>query len=126
MATRVHYTRRALMPIDQIKRREFITLLGGMRGGRVAARGAGAAAGDAGDRVLSRKRPFYGGFDAGGVRGGVRKRGAFRRPLARYFGLGAPATRAAPETSPVTALGSVCASKALQFRDGGVVELQYR
>ena len=29
MATRVHYTRRALMPIDQIKRREFITLLGG-------------------------------------------------------------------------------------------------
>src|SRR5262249_39900186 len=26
---RVHYTRRALMPIDQIKRREFITLLGG-------------------------------------------------------------------------------------------------
>src|SRR5215475_5820640 len=29
MATRVHYTRRALMPIDQIKRREFITLIGG-------------------------------------------------------------------------------------------------
>jgi hypothetical protein len=29
MATRVHYTRRALMPIDQIKRREFITLVGG-------------------------------------------------------------------------------------------------
>jgi hypothetical protein len=29
MATRVHYTRRALMPIDQIKRRDFITLLGG-------------------------------------------------------------------------------------------------
>src|SRR5262249_5128748 len=29
MATRVHYTRRALMPIDQIKRREFITLLVG-------------------------------------------------------------------------------------------------
>src|SRR5262245_9481934 len=28
MATRVHYTRRALMPIDQIKRREFITLVG--------------------------------------------------------------------------------------------------
>src|SRR5262245_18723588 len=29
MTTRVHYTRRSLMPIDQIKRREFITLLGG-------------------------------------------------------------------------------------------------
>jgi hypothetical protein len=29
MATRVHYTRRALMPIDRMKRREFITLLGG-------------------------------------------------------------------------------------------------
>src|SRR5262245_58126389 len=29
MATRVHYTRRALMPIDQIKRRELITLVGG-------------------------------------------------------------------------------------------------
>jgi hypothetical protein len=33
------------MPIDQIKRREFITLLGGMRGGCVAARGARAATG---------------------------------------------------------------------------------
>src|SRR5262245_18697833 len=30
MATRVHYTRRALMPIDQIKRRELITLVGGV------------------------------------------------------------------------------------------------
>src|SRR4029450_9447101 len=41
MATRVHYTRRALMPIDQIKRREFITLLGG--GADRPLRGAGAA-----------------------------------------------------------------------------------
>ncbi len=32
-----------------MKRRDFITLIGG--GGRVAARGEGAAAGDAGDRV---------------------------------------------------------------------------
>jgi hypothetical protein len=35
------------MQFDQMKRREFISLLGGA----VAARGAGAAAGDAGDRV---------------------------------------------------------------------------
>jgi hypothetical protein len=34
------------MQFDQLKRREFITLRGS-----VAARGAGAAAGDAGDRV---------------------------------------------------------------------------
>ena len=33
-----------------IRRREFIALLGG-RGGRVAARGTLAAAGDAGDRL---------------------------------------------------------------------------
>jgi hypothetical protein len=33
-----------------MRRRAFIALLGGA-GGRVAARGAGAAAGDAGDRV---------------------------------------------------------------------------
>ena len=38
-----------------MKRREFITLLGG--GGGVAARGAGAAAGDAGDRVLETRSP---------------------------------------------------------------------
>jgi hypothetical protein len=37
-----------------MKRREFITLLGG-RGGRVAARGARAAAGDASDRISQPK-----------------------------------------------------------------------
>ena len=35
-------------------RREFIRLLGGGRGSGLAARGAGAAAGDAGDRVSQR------------------------------------------------------------------------
>ena len=35
-----------------MKRRQFITLLGG---GRVAARGARAAAGDAGDRVPAQR-----------------------------------------------------------------------
>ena len=35
-----------------MRRREFITLLGGAA--RVAARGAGAAGGDAGDRVSQR------------------------------------------------------------------------
>ena len=38
-----------------MKRRDFITLLGGARG--VAARGTRAAAGDAGDRVARRRRP---------------------------------------------------------------------
>jgi hypothetical protein len=38
------------MQFDQLKRREFITLIGGAGGG-VASRGARAALGDAGDRV---------------------------------------------------------------------------
>ena len=38
-----------------LQRREFITLLGGAA--RVAARGAGAAAGDAGDRLLRSASP---------------------------------------------------------------------
>ena len=36
--------------MSDMRRRQFITLLGG-RGGRVAARGARAATGDAGDRI---------------------------------------------------------------------------
>ena len=41
------------MQSGQLKRREFISLLGG--GGSMAARGARAAAGDAGDRVPQRR-----------------------------------------------------------------------
>ena len=55
-----------------IQRREFITLLGGAAA--VAARGARAAAGDAGDWVPERASPRPMGIEAGAFRTGLNER----------------------------------------------------